>query len=227
MSTTLRQLSLDLIGLEDIPSTLWGFVEATFKQHCEDYIAEIKPAYIYFETFMEMISVTVNDQAPASRRLLRSLEETSITLTYNQNLTYVPPNVTDEMTPYGLASLPFSTARARQDFARKLMMSKRPDSEGFQALVGVSGVYSPPSSSPTLSPLTSSLPSTISTKGPATEGGQRVAPLTKAPSYESDSNIIDDANLVDPSTQNQSSGIVEAGKACWAMLLIGSVVALL
>jgi hypothetical protein len=156
---------------------------------------------------------------------LRNLQETSITLTYHQSLTYAPRDGVDDVTPYFLAALPFSTPRARQSFARKLLMSDGPDRGIFQALLEVSEVNFPPSLTPTQSPSTPP-PPLESTMEPSFEGGQRVTPLTKAPTAKSDVAVEDDGNSDDVSTQNTSSSpLVAKAAAFWAILLLSSVTA--
>jgi hypothetical protein len=165
---TVKGLEMELFGISDLPEAdqgAWASLTALFQ--AEFYTEATLLGILEYEAEIEVIEVVPD----AARNLRRGLQEDSVTVVYNQVMTY---RTTDpDVTPDTVAIQPFATPASRDDYVTELNDSNQGVLSDITIVSEVTVREREPTPSPTIAPTIKKDPTNAPTKAP-----------TKAPTNE-------------------------------------------
>lgn len=149
-SEMVKELSLVLEGVTEIPKTSWPSFQIALEEHTESVVATAMPGML-FKSRIQVVSVRLNKRIPDHERRNLRPDVPSATIIYNELVEFDPSYGEENLGATALAVLAFQDSNDRKSFVKSIHKQFDSVEPMLQSLTSVSTLTLPPS--PTESPV--------------------------------------------------------------------------
>lgn len=147
-----KDLSLVLEGVTEVPKTSWPSLQIALTEHTEWVVATAMPGML-FKSRIQLVSVTSNEvRVPNHERRNLRPDVTSVTIVYNEIVEFDPSYGEENLGATELAVLAFQDSNDREAFVNSIHMQFDGVEPMLESLTSVSTLTLPPSPSELLAP---------------------------------------------------------------------------